>query len=101
MKLSKALVGVLQDLHEQQLSLSAVIARINVKCSNLPSWYQDKPVEYYEGVLDQVHSSISQLLTATNNYHGYNDRTSTTTNDLEFTYRFYYGDWNKSQNGVS
>lgn len=71
MKLSKALIKILDQQEESAKHLAGIIIRLKHHCTALPSWFTDKSADYYEGMLQGCYASTEAILHGTGNYKGF------------------------------
>lgn len=92
-KMSKAILKVMSEQIMVAVHNASIIARINNNCPYLPSRFKDKPVSYYEGMLDATYATIDSLLHAHKIYQGYNDFQFSNKHGsmIASTVRKYYG----------
>lgn len=91
MALSASNRKIISGLEEQIEHLALTIARIQADCPNLPSWFTDKPVEWYQGALDITEGFMSTVLMANRVYSGFQEVTVKNTQfKVEYTVKRYY-----------
>ena len=90
MKISKKLSVFIENLKEREIHYVSIITRIENGCVNLPSWFTDKPLSYYEGARDLNRSVIEELLMDYNQYNGWNERVVDGEHAKNITIRHYY-----------
>jgi len=71
-KLNKGMQALVIQANDEQIPhLVSVIRRKQSKDLSLPHWYYNKPIAYYEGLLQGAYATIEQILMAHNQYKGY------------------------------
>jgi len=71
-KLPIKIAALIQQVNDEQIPHQcSIIRRHKAGDESLPRWYTDKPVEYYEGLLDSCYAMIEQILHAYNAYAGF------------------------------
>lgn len=68
----KCVVELLNEIQEERIPHYAKIIRMKREENpNLASWFAEKPIEYYEAMLECAYMQIEDLLHKHNKYNGF------------------------------
>lgn len=88
-KLSKANIAIIEKLQESIMENAKMVARMKGGCENIPEWFSEKPVAYYEGLQAAHEGALSMILMDHNAYRGFQEVTCEVLG-FTATYNHYY-----------
>ena len=72
--MKKSIKELINQINNERITHFAdIIRRHKANCPNLPSWFTDKPVYWYETMLESQYMQIEDLLHCHNKYNGFRE----------------------------